>query len=124
MFTNRKNKTREINVEGMMSFGQLENGLHRADFACCEDIEMEPFTAQCKVQVMRDGNVYITERPKKEHNKPLFRENNSSLTLGRDGKFYFVFTLPAEQMAELPEELITQASLIAQKVIKVFLSKL
>ena len=61
---------------------------------CTEYVEMEPFLADCKVQGMRDGNVYITERPKQKHNTPIFREDNSTLTLGRDGKYYFCFILP------------------------------
>jgi hypothetical protein len=67
---------------------------------------------------MRDGNVYMTEKPKRQKNKPLFRDDNSSLSLGRDGKYYFVFTLPEQLVAELPEQLVRQASAIAQKVIR------
>ena len=72
----------------------------------------------CKVQVTRDGSVYINEKPKRIHNKPLFREDNSTLTLGRDGRYYFVFTLPKERVRELPDKLVHQALAIAQKVTK------
>jgi hypothetical protein len=47
-----------------------------------------------------------------------FREDNSSLTLGRDGRYYFVFTLPEKQLAQLPDRLVHQALTIAQKVDK------
>ena len=99
-----------------MTFGKLDNGLNALDFSSFEAVEMEPFVANCKVQAMRDGNVYITELPRRVRNKPLFREDNSSLTLGRDGRYYFVFALPAEQVKALPEMLVHQSLAIAQKV--------
>ena len=82
------NKNRKTGVEntttldGMMTFGKMDNGLNALDFSSFEAVELEPFTATCKVQAMRDGNVYITEKPKRLRNKPLFREDNCSLTLG------------------------------------------
>ena len=84
---------------------------------------MEPFVADCKVQAMRDGNVYITEKPRRQRNKPLFREDNSSLTLGRDGRYYYVFTMPKERVKELPEKLVHQALAIAQKVERMMAGK-
>ena len=116
---NKKDNTEIINtVNGTMTFGETDNGQKLLDFMCTEYVELEPFVADCKVQAMRDGNVYITEKPKRIHNTPLFREDNSSLTLGRDGKYYFVFTLPKERVKELPDKLVHQALAIAQKVTK------
>ena len=103
-------------LDGMMTFGKLDDGLNALDFSSFEAVEMEPFTATCKVQAMRDGNVYITEKPKRVRNKPLFREDNSSLTLGRDGNYYFVFKLSEELVKELPDALVQQSLAIAQKV--------
>ena len=103
-------------LDGMMTFGKLDDGLNALDFSSFEAVEMEPFTATCKVQAMRDGNVYITEKPKRVRNKPLFREDNSSLTLGRDGNYYFVFKLSEELVEELPDALVQQSLAIAQKV--------
>ena len=108
---------RELTLDGLMTIGKLENGLHTADFMCCEDVRMAPFSGLFKVQGMRDGNVYMTEKPKRKRKEPLFRDDNSSLSLGRNGKYYFVFSLPEELIDELPEELIRQASAIAKKVI-------
>ena len=102
----RKTINRQETLEGMMTFGLSENGLHTADFECCEDAVMEDFTARCKVQLMRDGN------------KPIFREDNSSLSKGTNGMYYFVFMLEEELVSLLPEKLISQASEIAQKVIR------
>ena len=121
----RQNNNVEIinTVEGMMTFGTIEGGLHIADFACCESVQLTPYIATCKVQAMRGGNVYITQKPKRIHNHPIFREDNSSLTLGRDGKYHFIFTLPQEQEAELPEKLVHQALAIAQKVERMMATK-
>ena len=117
---NRTNES-DITLNGMMTFGECENGLRYADFECCEDVEMEPFVGNCKVQIMRNGNVYITERPKRTRNQALFRDDNCSLSLGQNGKFYFVFSLPSEQLDELPEQLVRQASVIAGKFLRLIM---
>ena len=101
----------------MMTFGKLETGLRTLDFMCCEDAEMEPFEGTFRVQAMRDGNVYMTERKRRVRNKPIFREDNSTLSLGQDGRYYFYFSLPEERVGELAEELMCQALSIARKVI-------
>lgn len=119
MATKKSNKkTREIiiSVDGSMTFGQDNEGLKIADFACAENVMLEPFRGRCFVQMMRDGNVYISELPKKKRNKPLFREDNSSLSKGRDGRYYFYFSLEEEQLQQLPVELVRQARAIALKV--------
>ena len=118
MKTNKTNSKMTTMVDGMMTFGVTDNGQHVLDFMCTECVEVDPFLANCKVQGMRDGNVYITERPKQKHNTPLFREDNSSLTLGRDGKYYFCFILPEDLVKQLPDRLVHQALSIAQKVDK------
>ena len=115
---NKTNIQREVTVDGMMVFGQTEDGLRTADFECCEDVHLEAFTGKCKVQIMRDGNVYITELPKRVRNQAIFREDNSSLSHGQDGRYYFYFSLPEELIDELPRELVRQASAIAQKVMR------
>ena len=104
-----------------MIFGKLENGLRTADFECCEDVEMEGCITTCKVQVMRDGNVYMTELPKRIRNRAIFRDDNCSLSHGKNGRYYFVFSLEDERIEDLPEELVRQASVIAQKVLKEFI---
>lgn len=105
-------------LDGMMTISKLDNNLTAIDFACCEEVRIEALTAKCKVQVMRDGNVYITELPKRVPNKPLFRDDNSSLSLGRDGRYYFYFSLPEEQVEQLPDELMRQAVAIGLKLRK------
>ena len=101
-----------------MVFGMCENGLRLADFECCEDAEVEPMTANCKVQVMRDGNVYITELKKRIRNKALFRDDNCTLSLGQNRRYYFVFSMPEEEVREMPQKLVQQAGNIAQKLLR------
>ena len=108
----------QVMVEGMMAFGKLENGQRTLDFECCEDVAAEAFHGDFRVQGMRDGNVYMTEKPKRHKNKPLFREDNCSLSHGKDKRYYFYFSLDEDQLEQLPEKLVHQASAIAQKVIR------
>ena len=112
------NKQRTVNVESLMTLGKLSNNLIAVDITCLEDIEMEPFSGNFHVQGMRDGNLYLQEKPRRKRNESIFREDNSSLSLGRNGRYYFVFTMEEERLGELPSELIRQASAIAQKVVK------
>ena len=109
---------RQVSLEGLLTLGMLENGLHSADFMCCEDVEMDAFSGTFKVQGMRDGNVYMVEKPKRVRNKALFRDDNASLSHGKDGRYYFYFSLDEDRIGELPEQLVRQASAIAQKVIR------
>ena len=109
---------RQVTLDGMMTIGMLENGRKTADFQCCEDIEMETFSGTFKVQGMRDGNVYLTECPKRIRNKAIFRDDNASLSQGQDRRWYFYFSLDEDELELLPEKLVRQASAIAQKVIR------
>ena len=109
---------KQVSLEGLMTLGFLENGLRTADFACCEDVELDAFSGTFKVQGMRDGNVYMTERPKRVRNKAIFRDDNASLSQGQDRRWYFYFSLDENQLEQLPDKLVRQASAIAQKVIR------
>ena len=121
---NKKDNTEIINtVNGTMTFGENDNGQKLLDFMCTEYVEMEPFAATCKVQGMRDGNVYITEKPKRVRNTPIFREDNCTFSLGQDGRYYFVFTMEKGQVKQLPDRLVHQSLSIAQKVERVIIKK-
>ena len=109
---------RQVTLDGLMTIGMLENGLRTADFMCCEDVEMEAFSGTFKVEGKRDGNVYMTEKPKRIRNKAIFRDDNASLSQGQDKRWYFYFSLDENQLEQLPEKLVHQASAIAQKVIR------
>ena len=108
---------RQVTLDGLMTLGLLENGLHSADFMCCEDVELEAFSGTFKVEVKRDGNVYMTEQPKRIRNKAIFRDDNASLSQGQDRRWYFYFSLDEDQLEQLPEKLRRQACAIAQKVL-------
>ncbi len=112
------NNKRQLTLDGLLTLGMLENGLRTADFQCCEDVEMDAFSGTFKVQAMSDGNVYMTERPKRVRNKALFRDDNASLSQGQDKRWYFYFSLDENQLEQLPEKLVRQASAIAQKVLR------
>ena len=114
---NTTTSKREITLDGLMTISKFEDGTHSADFMCCEDVRTEPFSGRFKVHGMGDGNVYMTELPKRKRNTPIFRDDNSSLSLGQDGRFYFYFSMSKHQIEELPEELVRQATAIAKKVI-------
>jgi len=105
-------------LDGLLTLGKLENGLRTMDFMCCEDVKMDAFSGNFKVQGMRDGNVYMQERKKRVRNKAIFREDNSSLSQGQDKRWYFYFSLDENELQQLPEKLVRQASAIAQKVLR------
>lgn len=100
----------------MMTFGIVDKNLHTADFFSTEYVEVEPWTALCRVQRMRDGNLYATEVPKRVRNKPIYREDNATFSQGQDKRWYFCFSLDEEELYRLPEELVRQARAIAEKV--------
>ena len=106
-----------LTLDGLMTLGKLENNLRTADFECCEDVSVEAFVGRFNVQGMRDGNIYMTEIPKRTRNrKPLFRLTNSTLSLGRDGNYYVRFCLPESEVKELPKLLVSEAKAIAEWV--------
>ena len=105
-------------LDGLMTLGILENGLRTADFMCCEDVELDAFSGTFKVEGKRDGNVYMTQQPKRRRNKAIFRDDNASLSQGQDKRWYFYFSLDENKLEQLPEKLVHQASAIAQKVIR------
>ena len=105
-------------LDGLLTLGILENGLRTADFMCCEDVLLDAFSGTFKVEGKHDGNVYMTEKPKRIRNKAIFRDDNASLSQGQDKRWYFYFSLDEDQLEQLPEKLVRQASAIAQKVLR------
>ena len=125
MSKNKKNQAAlksATTLDGQMTLYKNENGLNLMDFACTERVHIEAFTATCKVQAMRDGYVYITEKQRRKRNKPIFREDHSSLSLGHDGKYYFYFAMSEEQVGVLPDQLVNEALAIAQKMANALLN--
>jgi len=113
-FTKKTHKN--VDYEAVVSLEELKNGLRLADIVSCDDVYVEAFLGKCKVQILRDGHIIIHELPKRVKNKAIFRDDNSSFTLGRDGKYYFVFTMPEQLVNEIPDQLKRQAAAIAEKI--------
>jgi hypothetical protein len=112
-----KNKLKKsVTLDGLMTLGQLDDGRHTADFACCEDVQLEQIKGTFSVDIQRDGNVYMTEEKKRIRNTPLFREDNSSFSHGRNKRYYYVFSMEDDRIEDLAEELVRQANVIAQKI--------
>ena len=114
---------RQAMLDGLLTLGILENGLRIADFQCCEDVLLDEFSGTFKVEGKRDGNVYMTEKPKRIRNKALFRDDNASLSQGQDKRWYFYFSLDEDQLEQLPDKLVRQAGAIAQKVLRELILK-
>ena len=104
-----------------MTIGMTNDGLHTADFVSSEPVEIETLNSTCKVHIMRGGNIYMTELPKRIKNKPLFRQDHSSLSSGKNRKFYFVFVMDEELADEIPDTLTREAKEAARKFTKAFL---
>ena len=89
---------REITLDGMMSLGQLGNGLHIGRFDCYDFLNMEPFMGNFKIQGMRDGKLYLEEKKKRKHRSPDFRTPHAWVSLNcEDGIDRMGFFLPTEQ---------------------------
>jgi hypothetical protein len=114
---------RQAMLDGLLTLGILENGLRIVDFQCCEDVLLDAFSGTFKVEGKRDGNVYMTEKPKRIRNKALFRDDNASLSQGQDKRWYFYFSLDEDQLEQLPDKLVRQAGAIAQKVLRELILK-
>ena len=105
-----------LNLEGLMTILMMENGLHNIDFQCCEDVQMEPFAGDFRVQLMRDGNIYMDEKPKRKRNKPKFREDHSSLSLTTKKKVYVVFSESVDDIDEIPKNMVREIQRLAKKL--------
>ena len=108
-----------LTIEGFVTIQKTEDGLHNIDFQCCEDVQIEPVKGDFKVQLMRDGNIYMDQKPKRKRNKPIFRQDHSSLSLGKDGIYYFTFRLPQEEVFKLAGTLVREAEEVAKKIITI-----
>jgi chemotaxis methyl-accepting protein methylase len=108
---------KEMKMDGIMAVSENEEGLRTLDFECCELVKMEEFRGKYDVLGARDGNIYMTEQKKRKRikRKPLFREDNSTLSLGVDHKYRFRFTLEEKEADKLHQLLTVQAKKIARK---------
>lgn len=110
----KKKNLEKMNVDGMMSYGKQEDGRMTADFQNYDtETCVEEFDGKCHVQRMRDGNLYMTELPKKQHKKgkgeKIYRGADSTLSLGQNHVVYFSFWMDEELIDLAPDALIHQA---------------
>lgn len=111
-----------VTLDGMLTIGKLTNNLYQADFQCCEDVEVESFIGRFRVQGTHNGDLYMQELPKRTRNKPLFRLDNSTLTLGSDGMYYYIFRLSESEVKALPELLMKDVREAVAKVVRLILN--
>ena len=105
-----------LTIEGFVTIQKTEDGLHTADFQCCEDVQMEPFKGNFRVQGMRDGNIYMDQKPKRIRNKPKFREDHSSLSITSHRKIYVVYCESVDEINEAPKNMVREVQRLAKKL--------
>lgn len=93
-----------------MTFDKLGTGQRMLDFMCCEDAVLEPFTGLCKVQAMRDGNVYITEKPKRVRNNLLLirKAKHGRLSGTRDKAYQLTLKVFATEGIDWQKAFVTE----------------
>ena len=116
MKKNLKKVSRDVTVDGLMTFGKLDNNLNQASFVPCEDVEVEPSIGRFKVQILRNGYVYLEQLAKRIRNSPLFRLAHSSFSYGRNAVYYFNFYIPDSEAERLPDLLEQEAHEAAERV--------
>ena len=108
---------------GVMTYVFDDKGRETADFQNCDPgVLVKPFVGQCKVQRVRDGNLYVTRLPKRIRNKPMFRQDHSSVSRSRNRKYYFVMIMDEADVQEMPDTLVSEAREAAEKL-RTYLSK-
>jgi hypothetical protein len=107
---------KSLNLDGFITIQKKDDGLHTADFQCCEDVQMEPFAGNFRVQGMRDGNIYMDQKPKRIRNKPKFREDHSSLSITSHRKLYVVFCESVDEINEAPKNMVREVQRLAKKL--------
>ena len=111
-----KKDSREVNVDGIMTYGKLDNNLNQASFAPCEQVEVPPFIGRFKVQRLNNGYLYLVELAKRIRNIPLFRLAHSSFSFGRNAVYYYNFYAPDSELERIPELLEQEAHEAAERV--------
>ena len=103
-------------VDGMMTFGKLDNNMNQADFVPCEDVEVEPCIGRFKVQILRNGHVYLEQLAKRIRNNPLFRLAHSSFSYGRNAVYYYRFYAPDSEVERIPDLMEQEAHEAAERI--------
>ena len=115
-----KKETRQMMVDGMMSFDKLENGQHIADFVCTEHVEIEPFSGEFKVQALRNGCMTMVQKPKRYRGTPVRRGLHWSLSLTRNGQILINWRMPIGEIDKAPLFLRFDALEMAEAITEVY----
>ena len=118
MKKNLKKVSRDVTVDGMMTFGKLDNDLNQASFAPCEHVEVEPYIGRFKVQLLNNGYLHLVQLAKRIRNSPLFRLAHSSFSYGKNAVYYYNFYVPDSEADRLPDLLEQEAHEAAERVRK------
>lgn len=115
--TIRMNTKRMVTLDGMMTYGKLGNGLTVADFQNYDpEVEVKPVAGKFKGRLMHDGNLYLEQLPRRIRNKPKYRQDHSSVSIGRNGKGYFVMVVDEAELDAFPQILVREANEAAAKM--------
>jgi hypothetical protein len=113
----RMNTKRMVTLDGMMTYGKLFNGLIVVDFKNYDpEVEVEPVAGRFKGRLMHDGNLYLEQLPRRIRNKPKYRQDHSSVSIGRNGKGYFVMVVDEAELDAFPQILVREANEAAAKM--------
>ena len=115
-----KKESRQVMVDGMMSFDKLENGQHIADFVCTEHVAIEPFAGDFRVQALGNGCMTMVQKPKRYRGEPVRRGLRWSLSLTRDGQILINWRMPVGEIDKAPFFLRFDASEIAEAITEVY----
>ena len=113
---NLKKISRDVIVDGLMTFGKLDNGLNQASFAPCEHVEITPYIGRFKVQLLNNGYLHLVQLAKRIRNSPLFRLAHSSFSYGKNAVYYYNFYIPDSEAERLPDLLEQEAHEAAERV--------
>ena len=113
---NLKKISRDVTVDGLMTFGKLDNGLNQASFAPCEHVEITPYIGRFKVQLLNNGYLHLVQLAKRIRNSPLFRLAHSSFSYGKNAVYYYNFYIPDSEAEHLPDLLEQEAHEAAERV--------
>jgi hypothetical protein len=111
-----KKVSRDVTVDGLMTFGKLDNGLNQASFAPCEHVEITPYIGRFKVQLLNNGYLHLVQLAKRIRNSPLFRLAHSSFSYGKNAVYYYNFYIPDSEAERLPDLLEQEAHEAAERV--------
>ena len=115
--TIRMNIKRKVTLDGMVTYSKLINGLVVADFKNYDpEVEVEPVAGKFKGRLMRDGNLYLEQLPRRIRHKPKYRQDHSSVSIGRNGKGYFVMVVDEAELDAFPQILVREANEAAAKM--------